>query len=150
MLRKDVIILVDSKKEQPDKEAEEMKFVTEGFYYKQDGQYFISYAESPVTGLDGTNTIMKIESDSVMLIRSGSASGLMFFKKGCRHISGCNTENGVVEFGVTARDLNVSLDDDGGQLRVEYVIEVNNRLASFTTLNVKVYYNKICEGWFVE
>lgn len=139
MLKKNVMIMVDSKKEQPDKEAEEMKFVTEGFYYKKDGNYFISYAESPVTGLDGTNTIMKIESDSVMLIRSGTASSLMFFKKGCKHTSGCNTENGIVELGVIARSLNVSLDDKGGQFQVEYVLEVNNRLTSLTTLNVKVF-----------
>ena len=139
MLKKNVMIMVDSKKEQPDREAEEMKFITEGFYFKKDDHYFISYAESPITGLDGTNTIIKIESDSVMLIRSGTASSLMFFKKGCRHISGCNTENGIIELGVTARNLNVDLDDKGGQFEVKYILEVNNRLASLTTLNVKVY-----------
>jgi len=139
MLKKNVMIMFDSKREEPDKEAEEMKFITEGYYYKKDGHYFISYDESPVTGLDGTNTIIKIEPDSIMLIRSGAASNLMFLKKGCRHISGCNTENGVIELGVTARNLNVSLNDKGGQFRVEYTIEVNNRLTSFTTLNVKVF-----------
>ncbi|HEY8499900.1 MAG TPA: DUF1934 domain-containing protein [Clostridia bacterium] len=139
MLKKNVMIMVDSKREEPDKEAAEMKFITEGYYYKKDGNYFISYDESAVTGLDGTNTIMKIEPDSVMLIRSGAASSLMFLKKGCRHTSGCSTENGVIELGVTARNLNVCLDDKGGQFQVEYTIEVNNRLTSFTKLNVKVY-----------
>ncbi|HAA25786.1 MAG TPA: DUF1934 domain-containing protein [Ruminiclostridium sp.] len=139
MLKKNVMIIVDSKKEQPDREAEEMKFMTEGIYCKKGGHYFISYAESPVTGLDGTNTIIKIEPDSIMLIRSGTASSLMFFKKGCKHTSGCDTGNGIVEFGVTALNLNVSLDEKGGQFHVEYVLEVNNRLQSLTTLNVKVY-----------
>ena len=32
MLKKNVMIMVDSKKEQPDREAEEMKFMTEGIY----------------------------------------------------------------------------------------------------------------------
>ncbi|NLG88277.1 MAG: DUF1934 domain-containing protein [Clostridiaceae bacterium] len=139
MLKKNVMIMVDSRKKQPDKEAEEMKLITEGLYCIKGDHYYISYAESPVTGLDGTNTIIKIEPDSIMLIRSGAASSLMFFKKGCRHTSGCDTGNGIVEFGVTALDLNVSLDDKGGQFRVEYIIEVNNRLQSLTTLNVKVY-----------
>ena len=139
MLKKDVMIMVDSKKEHPDMDAEEMNFVTEGLYYKKDGHYYITYAESPVTGMEGTKTILKIEPDSVILIRSGTASSLMFFKKGRKHISGCNTEYGTVEFGVTASKLNVSMNDKGGNFQVEYVLEVNNKVRSFTTLNVQVY-----------
>lgn len=32
MLKKNVMIMVDSRKKQPDKEAEEMKLITEGLY----------------------------------------------------------------------------------------------------------------------
>lgn len=130
--------MVDSKKEQPDKEAEEMKFVTEGFYYKKDGNYFISYAESPVTGLDGTNTIMKIESDSVMLIRSGTASSLMFLKRlqAYFRMQYRKWYRGAWSY---RTKLECQFDDKGGQFQVEYVLEVNNRLTSLTTLNVKVF-----------
>lgn len=137
VLKKDVMITVDSRQEHPDQDAEVLNFMTEGTFYKKEGSYYISYSESPVTGLDGTTTTMKIASDSVTLIRFGSVSSLMVFEKGRRHTSGFNTEYGVIEVGVTARKLDVDINDLGGHFNVEYILEVNNQITSFTTLNVR-------------
>lgn len=137
-MKKDVMITVDSKQEHPDKDAAVMNFITEGIYYKKEDEYYITYAESPVTGLDGTTTTIKIAQDSVTLMRFGNVSSLMVFEKGRKHTSGYDTEYGTVEVGITARKLNVDMNDSGGHFDVEYIIEVNNQVASFTTLNVKV------------
>ncbi len=137
-MKKDVMITVDSKQEHPNEDAEVMNFITEGTYYKQENAYFITYAESEVTGLDGTTTTLKVSPDSVTLIRQGNVSSLMVFEKGRKHTSGYNTEFGMIEVGVTARSLSVDMDDSGGRFDLEYVIEVNNQVTSFTTLNVRV------------
>ncbi len=139
MLKKDVMITVDSKQEHPDQDAEVMNFITEGSYYKKGGNYYITYAESPVTGLDGTTTTLKIEPESITLIRHGNVSSLMVFKKGRKHTSGYETEYGTIEVGVTARKLSVDMNDFGGHFNVEYILEVNNQITSFTTLDVKVH-----------
>ncbi len=138
ILKRDVMITVDSKQEHPDQDAEIMNFITEGTYYKKGDHYYITYAESAVTGLDGTTTTIKIEPDSVTLMRFGNVSSLMVFEKGRRHTSGYDTEYGTIEVGVIARKLNVSMNDQGGQFQVEYILEVNNQVTSLTTLNVKV------------
>lgn len=137
-MKKDVMITVDSKQEHPDKDADIMNFVTEGTYYKKENDYYITYDESKLTGMDGTTTTLKIEPDSVTLIRLGNVSSLMVFQKGRKHTSEYNTDYGVIEVGVTARKLSVDMNDLGGQINVEYVIEVNNQLTSFTTLSVMV------------
>lgn len=138
ILEKDVMIIVDSKQERPDHNPEIMNFITEGTLSKKDNRYCITYAESPVTGLDGTTTTMEVESNSVTLIRYGNVSSLMVFERGCKHTSEYNTEYGVIEIGVTARKLDVDMNDLGGRFDIEYVLEVNNQVTSFTTLNVKV------------
>jgi len=137
MLKKDVMITVDSKQEHPVHEAEVMNFMTEGTFYKKEDSYYISYSESPVTGLDGTTTTIKIASDSITLMRCGSVSSLMVFEKGRRHTSGFDTEYGVIEVGVTARKVDVNINDKGGHFNVEYILEINNKVTSFTTLNVR-------------
>ncbi|NLY18355.1 MAG: DUF1934 domain-containing protein [Clostridiaceae bacterium] len=137
-MEKTVMIIVDSKQEHPNQKPEVISFVTEGTYSKKDGRFCITYAESPVTGLDGTTTTLEVASDSVTLIRFGNVSSLMVFEKGRKHTSEYNTEYGVIEVGVTARKLNVNMDEHGGHFDIEYVLEVNNQVTSFTTLNVKV------------
>ncbi len=137
-MKRDVMITVDSKQEHPDKDADVINFITEGTFDKQDNAYCISYAESEVTGLDGTTTTLTVSPDSITLIRQGNVSSLMVFEKGRKHTSGYETEFGIIEVGVTARKLSVDLNDNGGRFDLEYVIEVNNQVASFTTLNVKV------------
>lgn len=137
-MKRNVMITVDSKQEHLDRDPEIINLITEGTYYMEEDAYYITYTESPVTGLDGTTTTFKISPDSVTLIRHGSVSSLMVFEKGRKHISGYVTGFGVIEIGVTARKLVVDMNDKGGHINLEYVLEVNNTVASFTTLNVKV------------
>ena len=132
------MITVDSKQEHPDKDADIYNFVTEGSFYKEEYNYYISYDESNLTGMEGTTTTFKIEPNSVTLIRFGSVSSLMVFEKGRRHVSEYNTEHGTFEIGIMAQNLSVDLDDLGGHINVEYVIEVNNQVASYTTFDLKV------------
>ena len=91
-----------------------------------------------MSGLVGTTTTLRVSPDSITLIRQGNVSSLMVFEKGRKHTSGYETEFGIIEVGVTARRLSVDLNDSGGRFDLEYVIEVNNQVTSFTTLNVKV------------
>jgi uncharacterized beta-barrel protein YwiB (DUF1934 family) len=132
------MITVDSKQEHLNEDAEVVNFITEGTYYKKENAYYITYAESAVTGLDGTTTTLKVSPDSITLIRHGNVSSLMVFEKGRKHTSGYNTEFGMIEVGVIARKLNVEMNDNGGKFNLEYIIEVNNHVTSLTTLSVKV------------
>jgi len=80
-LKRDVMITVNSRQEHPDKDTDVFNFITEGTYYKEGDNYYITYNESYLTGMDGTTTTLKVEPDAVTLIRSGNVSSLMVLRK---------------------------------------------------------------------
>lgn len=140
-MKKSVMITVDSKQEHPEQETDFMNFMTEGTLCEKGNNLYLTYSESEVTGLNGTTTTLKIADKSVTLMRFGSVNSLMLFEKGRRHLSGFKTEHGVIEIGVTAGKVDVDMNDKGGHINVEYVLEVDNKVTSYTTLGIKVMLN---------
>ena len=123
---KKVIISVKGKQSENDQEANVMELVTEGRYYKQDEAYYVTYNESEVTGMSGTTTTLKVEDGIVTLMRSGSVNSHFIFQQGQRHVSYYDTEYGAFTIGVFANEVDVKVNDDGGQIRVGYRLEIDN------------------------
>lgn len=121
----DVMITVDSRKEEVDGEVENLSFVTEGTLLCEAGLCEITYQESEMTGMAGTATTMKVEKGSVLLIRQGALSSILVFEKGKTHYSGYDTEFGRFQVGVTARRVEVAMTETGGQIQVDYAMTFN-------------------------
>ena len=102
------------------------EFITEGKYYKKRNTYFISYKESAVTGMDGTTTTLKVEDNSVTLMRFGHVSSHMVFEQSCRHVSGYETQFGIFTVGVFSNKVDININDDGGKIIVDYLVELDN------------------------
>ena len=103
-----------------------MELVTEGKYYKKDEAYFITYDESEVTGMNGTTTTLMVTDDVVTLVRAGSVNSQFVFQQGQKHISYYDTEYGAFTVGVTANEVDVRIDDNGGEIRIDYLLEIDN------------------------
>lgn len=103
-----------------------MELVTEGKYYKKDEAYFITYDESEVTGMNGTTTTLMVTDDVVTLVRAGSVNSQFVFQQGQKHISYYDTEYGAFTVGVTANEVDVRIDDNGGEIRIDYQLEIDN------------------------
>ncbi len=123
---KDVIISVKGTQMDLDNETNEMELVTEGKYYKQDDAYYVTYNESEVTGMDGTTTTLKVADGIVTLMRSGSVNSHFVFQRGHRHLSHYDTEYGAFTISVYADEVDVSMNDSGGEIRVGYQMEIDN------------------------
>lgn len=134
-MKKDVIISIRGRQTPVDQDISKLEFVTEGKYYKKGNAYYVMYKESEVTGMDGTTTTLKIEEDEITLMRFGSVNSQFIFRKGQKHVSYYDTEYGAFTVGVTAHHLNVSVDDNGGEIEVDYEIEIDNN---------KTGYNDFC------
>lgn len=149
-LKKKVLITVNSHMDTPNGESDKISFVTEGTLLKEDGEYVLRYEESKITGLEGTTTTMKIGKDSVTLIRQGNVDTLMLFEVGKTHLSGYDTPYGNIMLGVTARNIHIDINDNGGKIAVEYILEYNRAYGGRNKLNVVISEQKNLEGQRME
>ena len=96
-MNKDVIISVKGIQTSPnDEKANHIELVTEGKYYKKDKNYCVTYEESEVTGMEGTTTTVEMCDDGIVtLTRFGKVNTQFIFKKGKKHTSYYDTEQGT-------------------------------------------------------
>jgi len=123
---KNVIISLKGTQTANDQDAGFLELVTEGKYYKEDDAYYVTYDESDVTGMSGTKTTLKVMDGVVTLIRVGSVNSQFVFQQGQKHISYYDTEYGAFTIGVLANEVDVRIDDNGGEIRVGYQLEIDN------------------------
>jgi len=123
---KNVIISVKGTQSTDDQVNTIMEFVTEGKYYIRDKAYFITYDESEVTGMSGTTTTLMVMDGIVTLVRAGTINSQFVFQQGQKHISYYDTEFGSFIIGVTANEVDVRIDDNGGEIRIGYQLEIDN------------------------
>jgi len=129
-MKKDVIISIRSCPQyEGDQDPETIELITDGKFYRKNGIYYIVYKESALTGLNGLTTTLKVEKDRVVLLRTGETSSQMQFECGEKHVGLYHTDVGVLTVAVNASSIKNTLTDSGGELIVEYTIEINNTLA---------------------
>lgn len=137
-MKKDVIISIYGLQEAEGAMADNITLVTKGKYMRRDGQYYVYYDESELTGLLGTRTTLKIDKDVVVVSRTGLYPSQLVFEQGRRHTSLYHTEYGDLIVGVNTERIKSSLDDDGGHLDVQYAVEIDHALAGTNHLKVDI------------
>ena len=135
-----VIISIKGKQLYAESAPEEMELVTSGTL-KRDGAggYTVSYQETELTGLEGTVTKLHIRDGQVTLLREGSINSQMVFEEGRRHLSMYETPYGALSVGVNTRRMRSTLGEAGGELEIDYAIEIDNLIAgqNLFRMNVK-------------
>ncbi len=128
-MKKYVIISVKGTQTSANQDPNILELVTEGKYYKKGNAYFITYKESEVTGMEGTTTTLKISDGVVTLMRFGSVNSQFIFEQGQKHLSYYDTSFGNFTVGVYANEVDVRVDDEGGEIKVDYRMEIDNNKA---------------------
>jgi len=137
-MKKDVYISITGSQDY-DGEKDSMEMTTAGKFYDKDGKFYISYAEGELTGLEKCNTTLKISPDgTVTMMRHGHTNTHMIFEKGKCHIGHYETPYGDFTISVTANDINVSLDENGGNIDIDYMMDINNVARSRNGLSLSV------------
>ena len=125
-MKKDVIISIRGLQEQDGEAGDPITLVTPGRYYRKNDSYYISYEESELTGLAGTRTTLRVKPDFVKLVRTGLYPSELQFELGKRHMSLYHTDYGDLSIVVSTNHIRNTLTDDGGDLDVQYTVEVAN------------------------
>ena len=134
----DIIISIYGLQFPEDGEDDEVELITAGSYYKKDGCYYISYEESELTGMDGTTTTLKVEDERVTMTRTGLVSTELIFEKGRKHVSFYETNLGALTVGVNAHVVRSRLDDSGGDVEVDYSVEIDHEVAGQNVFRINV------------
>lgn len=138
-MRKDVIIHINGKPKYENSDEVEVELTTSGRLYRKNGDYYIIYKESELTGMEGATTTLKLEGDRVTLMRNGgNCASHMVFKKGERHFGVFDTEYGSLSVAISARDIKNNINDNGGELTIDYDIEIDSILTGENLFKVNI------------
>ena len=137
-MKDNVIISIKGSQIYEGREPDVTALVTSGTLWEDDGGYTISYMETELTGLEGTTTQLRVEGPRVTLLREGSVNSQMIFEVGRKHLSMYETPYGSLAIGIDTRRMKNTLDASGGDLEIDYAIEVDNLLAGKSLLQLSV------------
>ena len=119
-------------------EENSMNLLTQGKLAQTKEGYQISYEETELTGMEGTTTVFQIEGPRVTLLRTGSVCSQMVFEEGRRHHSLYATPYGNLEVGVSTSRLSSTIGRQGGELEIDYSIEIDHALAGHNGFRISV------------
>ena len=136
---KDVVISIKGMQKYEGALPDVVELVTAGRLSREGESYTLSYQESELTGLGGTLTTILVDGEQVTILWVGEFNSQMVFQEGRRHLSLYNTPYGAMTIGVNTRHLLAQLTDQGGDIEVDYAIEVDHAMTgrSIFRINVK-------------
>ena len=137
-MEKDVVISIKGMQQYEDTDPDTIELVTAGRMQRVGKSYTLSYQESELTGLEGTLTTIQVDGEQVTLMRVGEFTSQMVFQEGRRHLSMYNTPYGAMAIGVNTRHLLADLNDQGGEIEIDYAIEVDHAIAGRSIFQIKV------------
>lgn len=136
---KSVIISIKGVQTVENGEPETIELVTQGQLIDcGDDGYTLTYQESELTGLEGTLTTFQVERDCVTLMRMGEFNSQMVFQLGRRHFSMYDTPYGALSVGVNTRKLKANLGPTGGEIEIDYAIEIEHAVAGENFFHIDV------------
>ena len=134
-----VLLTIRSEQQFEGMEPDGVELMTEGTLTATgEGGLLLSYQESELTGLEGTTTRVCIDGGRVTLLREGNTNSQMVFEEGRRHLSMYETPYGALSIGINTRRMRSTVDEAGGDLEIDYAIEIDNLVAGQNLFRMNV------------
>lgn len=135
---KDVIISIVGTQTFSDNDKDVIELVTDGKYLHKNGETYFSYMESELTGLAGTKTTFSVKPDAVTMSRVGTLNTTMIFEPGKKHYFLYDTPYGAATMGVSTRSVRHSLGEHGGDMEIEYLIDLEHTTIGKNNFRINV------------
>lgn len=135
MKKKAVISIISN---QIDDEDEKIEVVTPGHFTKNEDGFTAVYDETEISGMEGTKTKLFIKDNSVSLEREGTTTTKMHFEKDKDSVSLYNTPYGMLELKIRTQELKVNVDDNGGEVFINYKMIVGGESTQNTNLKINI------------
>jgi len=135
---KDVIISIKGVQRPDPAEEDSVEFITGGAYCHTGTETVFSYLESEMTGMEGTRTTFHVNPKQVTLTREGSTNAQMIFEQGKKHLFLYETPYGATTMGVDTRRIITGLGASGGELEIDYTVDVDSVVVSENCFKISV------------
>lgn len=137
---KDVMIriLATQTGDDPNETNELAEFTTEGRMECAGGAGKLIYAESELTGMEGTVTTIAFSPEGAVLSRVGNLTGRMDFTPGERNTFLYETPFGTATVGLETKRYTSSLTEQGGELDIDYVVDFDHAFVGMNKLHITV------------
>ena len=119
-------------------DGEKIEVVSPGKYIKLDDGFKAIYEETEISGMDGTTTSLTIKDGEVILLREGTTNTKMVFNEKEPSVSLYSTPYGTLEISINTKKLKVDMNDDGGELNIDYDMIVMGQKPLTTSLRLKI------------
>lgn len=133
---KDVLITIKSSQSIEDGDGPEL--ITAGKYRADSDGVRFFYMESELTGLSGTQTDFFVTPEEVVISRKGTVTARMIFRKGQRQHFAYETPYGTVTMGLETHKLEQTLGEHGGEMEVEYDLNLEREVLTRNKFKIKV------------
>ena len=126
---KDVVIYIRSLYGSEENEEEAIDFSTDGLYTYDGSTACLTYLETDVTGMEGTKTRVVVTPEKVVVDRNGTVTSRMVFEPGVKHAFLYDTPVGSATMHMATRDLRQRFNEHGGQVEIDYVLDMEHAFA---------------------
>lgn len=138
-MQQKVVISIEGKQFAPGLEPEVIRTQLPGTLEDRgEAGVFLTYQENGQSELERVWTTLKATPDRVVLERTGALRSQMVFAEGQEHSSSYATPYGTLELVIRTRTLCSSLDGRGGELKLEYDLELGGAETGRNTLWLQV------------
>ena len=143
-MMKDVLISINSIHSYDQDDEDSLEFTTDGYYYYDGENGCLSYMETEVTGMEGTRTSVIVMPDQVVVDRDGTVTSRMIFREGVKDSFQYATPFGAATMGIDTRRIRHHMDDNGGKLEIDYVVDMEHAVVTRNKFEITV--QQIGEG----
>ena len=121
-----------------DVDPDATELMTEGTLTLREGNLYLAYQESELTGMEGTTTTFAVEGPRVTLMRTGSVNSQMVFEEGKQHTSLYETPFGELTVDIHTSKLIHNLSERGGLMEIKYSIAVEHTVTGRNCFKIRV------------
>lgn len=138
-MKQEVLITLRGTQQYEQDKPETVELMTRGVMLDRNGKFSISYTETELTGTPGVVTTFFIPNPQrVVLTREGPIQSRMVFSEGVKDESLYDLGFGSLLVGVCARKIDVDLSEEGGRLRIDYTVEIEQSVTSRNSYEILV------------
>ena len=134
----DVVISISGMQGGPSGDEEIVELITDGRYAHGRNGSFLSYTESEITGLEGTETSVLIKPAEIVLTRRGVLNSRMVFREGEKNNFLYDTQFGSATLGIDTRHIDAAFDENGGEMSIDYVVNMDHVVVGRNRIKLSV------------
>lgn len=119
-------------------ENDDIEMIVKGAYYQKNRKHYLIY-EEVLDGFKGVvKNVIKIQPDSVDIIKTGVTNVHMTFERNKKHLTCYATPLGGMMIGLNTREISVAEEEEEIAIRIQYSLDINYEHVSDCSIAVDV------------